>query len=126
MAGGQVSLRDEHQRLRNYVGQILSTKAAEMGVSIPLEEASDAISRLFMTVVKCSITGAGRGEQDKPLRINTEVLDDVIKYVLHEIKDAGEDIISRVKALAEELEEKVLNRCRAVLVPEALRALEEG
>ena len=55
MAGGQVSSRDEYQRLRNYVEHILSTKAAEMGVSIPLEEASDAISRLFMTVVKLSL-----------------------------------------------------------------------
>ena len=129
MAGGQVSSRDEYQRLRNYVERVLFTKAAEVGVSIPLKEASDAISRLFMVIVKCSITGARRGEQGKPLRINTEVLNDIFDYVLHRLEDAGEDIISRIKKLAEELEEKVLNRCRALLVPEVLKtfgALEGG
>jgi len=129
MAGGQASSRDEYRRLRNHVERVLFTKAAEMGVSIPLEEASDAISRLFMVVIKCSITGARRGEQGKSLRINTEVLDDIFDYVLHRLKDAGEDIISQIKKLAEELEEKVLNRCRALLVPKALEtfgALEGG
>ena len=129
MAGGQVSSRDEYQRLRNYVERVLFAKAADMGVSIPLEEASDAISKLFMVIVKCSITRARRGEQGKPLRINTEVLDDISDYVLRRLEDAGEDIISRIKRLAEELEEKVLSRCRAFLVPDALktlRALEGG
>jgi len=129
MAEGQVSSRDEYRRLRNYVERVLFAKAADMGVSIPLEEASDAISKLFMVIVKCSITRGRRGEQGKPLRINTEVLDDIFNYVLRRLKDAGEDIISWIKKLAEELEEKVLSRCRALLVPEALktlRALEGG